>query len=281
MPLTEDALRRRLATQNWTAHNFELLPGLQTVPAVPLFSANLHVASIMRWLDLLYPQGLRGLRVADLGSLEGGFALAFAQRGAEVVALEVRPENIEKCLLIKEHFDLPNLTFVQADVKTFRPEKFGMFDVVLAMGILYHLDQPPIWLDLMSRATKGVLVVDTHFAPADDHALAFVEPRLRALGPVENLMYGSWPYQGRWFREYETEKERDKMPWASYSNPSSFWLTKGSLIASLATLCQFPIVMEEFDHYADQYDRFTLSYPRCMCIAIKPAGVAAARGVVG
>jgi hypothetical protein len=71
------------------------------------------------------------------------------------------------------------------------------------------------------------------------------------------------------------------MPWASYSNASSFWLTKGSLIATLATLCQFPVVLEEFDHYADQYDRFALTYPRCMCIGIKPAGVAAARNSGG
>lgn len=279
MPLTEDDLRRRLATQNWTAHNIELLPGVCTVPGAPLFlSANLQLQSILRLLDLLYPQGLRGLRVADLGSLEGGFALAFALRGADVVGFEVRPENIEKCELVKQQHALPNLEFIRADVKGFHVATYGAFDIVLAMGILYHLDEPALWLDQIAQATKAVLVVDTHFAPADDHALAAVEQRLQTLGPIEKHMHGSWPYEGRWFHEYQTEDERNSMPWASYSNPSSFWLTKASLFASLATLGRFGIAMELFDLYADQYGRFAREFPRCMCVGIKPAGVAAARG---
>ena len=85
MPLKEEILRTRLAAQSWTAHNIELLPGLCTLPETqPFLTTNLHLLSILRVVDLLYPAGLRGRRVADLGCLEGGFALAFALRGAEV-----------------------------------------------------------------------------------------------------------------------------------------------------------------------------------------------------
>lgn len=279
MALTEDVLRRRLAAQKWTAHNVELLPGLFTLPGTPpLASTNLHLLAILRTLDLLYPSGLHGLRVADLGCLEGGFALAFAQRGAEVVGVEVRRENVEKCLLLKEHFALPNLAFVQADVNTFDREAFGGFDVVLALGILYHLDRPVAWLDQVARATNGVLFVDTHFAPADDAAMAALDPRLSALGPLEEASFQERPFRGRWFREFETEEQRDGVPWASYANPQSFWLTKASLVGALAWPCRFNVVLEQYDHYADQYEKFATEYPRCMCVGVKPAGVAARRG---
>lgn len=278
MALTEDVLRKRLAGQKWTAHNLELLPGLCTMPGLPLFlTTNLHLLAVLRLLDLLYPNGLTGLRVADLGCLEGGFAVAFAQRGADVVAVEARPENMAKCLLVKEHLELPNLSFVQADVKSFGADSFGTFDVVLAMGILYHLDDPVASLRDVAKATAGVLFVDTHFAPADDHAMAALDPRLRTLGPLETASLGTWPYKGRKFREYDTEAQRDSMPWASFSNPSSFWLTKGSLISALHVLCGFGVVMEQYEHYSSLYETFSTSYPRCMFVGVKPAGVAARR----
>jgi SAM-dependent methyltransferase len=280
VPLSEDDLGRRLAAQSWTAHNIELMPGVSTLPGTPPFlSTNLHLLSIFRVLDLLYPAGLTGLRVADLGCLEGGFALAFAQRGAEVVGVEARPDNLAKCALLKEHFGLPNLTFRQADVKTFTVESFGSFDVVLALGILYHLDDPAAWLDQVARATRGVLFVDTHYAPFDEHAMAALDARLRTLGPLEDRLFGVWPTKGRWFEEYQTEAQRVAMPWASFSNPRSFWLTKASLVQTLSMLCRFEVVMEEYDHYAMQYETFTTSYPRCMFVGIKPAGVVSGRRV--
>jgi 2-polyprenyl-3-methyl-5-hydroxy-6-metoxy-1,4-benzoquinol methylase len=282
VPLSEEALRERLASQSWTAHNIELLPGVFTLPGTPPFvTTNLHLLSMLQVLDLLYPGGLQGLRVADLGCLEGGFALAFAQRGAEVVAVEARPDNLAKCALVKEQFGLPNLTFREADVKTFEAGTFGHFDVVLAMGILYHLDQPAAWLDAVARATRGVLFVDTHYAPADDHALAALDPRLKAIGPLEDQSFRGWPTHGRWFEEYQTEAQRVAMPWASFSNPRSFWLTKGSLVATLRVLCGFEVVMEQYDHYALQYETFTTSYPRCMMVGLKPAGVVSGRATGG
>ena len=99
--------------------------------------------------------------MADLGCLEGGFSLAFAQLGAEVVAIEARAENFEKCRLVQEHFGLPNLRFVQGDVKDFDRARYGDFDVVLALGILYHLDDPVAWLRQVAGATRAVLYVET------------------------------------------------------------------------------------------------------------------------
>lgn len=273
MPLPPEVLRERLAQQRWTAHSIELAPDVNTIPGhLDFLKTNLHLLSILRFLALVFPEGLRGLRVADLGCLEGGFALAFAQRGAEVIGIEARPENVDKCRLLEEHFELANLRFVQADVKTFGRESSGSFDVVLALGIVYHLDDPVAWLRQVAEATTRVLFVDTHFAPVDDAALRALDPRLRAMGGLEGRLLDGWEYQGRWFHEYDTEAQRDGMLWASYSNPSSFWLTKQSLLASLAR-CGFDLVLEQHESWADRHEYFSTVYPRCLCMAIKTSGV--------
>src|SRR6185295_179089 len=98
-----------------------------------------------------------------------------------VVGVEARALNLAKCRLLQEHFGVPGLEFVQGDVKDVTPERFGSFDAVLALGILYHLDRPVEWLRQLESVTKDVLIVDSHFAPADEAALAAIDPRLSNL----------------------------------------------------------------------------------------------------
>jgi hypothetical protein len=59
--------------------------------------------------------------------------------------------------------------------------------------------------------------------------------------------------------------------WASYSNRSSFWLTKESLLRALLR-AGFDLVLEEHDYSADFYEHFTEVFPRGMFLAIKSSG---------
>jgi len=275
VPLSEPELRRRISEQKWTAHNLELAPGVWTLPDRPdLLSSDLSLRSIFQLLSLLYRDPVARLRVADLGCLEGGFSIAFARLGAEVVGVEVRPQNIEKCLLVKEQLGAERLHFVQADVKSFSRDSFGAFDVTLALGILYHLDDPAGWLQQVAEATRGVLFVDSHYAPRDEHELAALNPKLGTLGPVERRCSSGWEYEGRWFPEFSTEVEResDGMLWASYSNPRSFWLTKQSLLSAIQR-CGFASVLEVHDQGSSRYDFLSRTYSRCLIAAVKPAGL--------
>lgn len=268
-PLPPDALRERLSTQRWTAHNLELAPGVWTLPGTPGFiDTNGNLQSIVRLLSFVFPGRIGSLRIADLGCLEGGYSLGLARMGAEVVGIEVRPENIDKCMLVRAQSGLGNLSFVSADVKDFIAERFGTFDVVLALGILYHLDDPVRWLGQVAGTTSRLLFLDTHFAPGGD--LSDLDERLRGLGVMEQRQDGEITYEGRWFREYTSSEERDQMLWASWSNPSSFWLTKQSLLSVLAR-SGFECVWEIHDTWGLIHDRLQRSYPRCRLAALKTA----------
>jgi SAM-dependent methyltransferase len=277
MALTVDELRERLSRQAWTAHNLELAPGVWTMPGqVGFLETNVYLKAILRVLALLYGPRLAPLRVADLGCLEGGFSVAFAREGAEVVGVEVRPDNLEKCALAGAQMGTERLSFVAGDVKGFTAEAFGTFDVVLALGILYHLDDPVSWIQQVARATRGVLLLDTHFAPEGADLPEELDPRLRALGPLTTAPSTS-SLRGRWFQEFTTEEQRNAMPWASWSNPSSFWLTKQSLLCSVWE-AGFDSLWEVHDVFSRSYEHRQRTYPRCLLVAVKQAGVAAARG---
>jgi SAM-dependent methyltransferase len=271
MTLSDEDLRRRLAGQQWTSHNLRLSDEITTMPGQPDFmETDLRLKAVLRAISFLYRGSLSALRIADLGCLEGGFALALAQRGMNVTGVEARWKNFEKVKLLKEHFRLRNLSFKLDDVKNFTSELFGTFDVTLALGILYHLDRPGAWLRQVSGATRGLLIVDSHYAPADDASLALIDPRL-ALSPLEEMKDGKEVYEGRWFFEYDDKSNREDQLWASYSNRSSFWLTKESLLRALMR-AGFDLVLEQHDYSADFYKHLSVTFPRTMVLAIKSDG---------
>ena len=271
MALSDEQLRRKLADQEWTSHNIRLSPQITTMPGRPDFmETDTRLHSILRALPLFYREGLKGLRVADLGCLEGGFGLAMAQRGMNVIGIEARHTNLMKALLLKEHFELPNLEFRQDDVKNFTRESYGTFDIVLALGILYHLDEPLKWMRQLAAATNGLLIVDSHFAPAQDSGLALLDPRISQLGPLQQIEDAELTYEGRWFTDCSGAADRETQVWASYSNDKSFWLTKDSLRCGLIR-AGFNLVFEQHDSWGDLavYKFFSTGHVRAMFLAIK------------
>jgi 2-polyprenyl-3-methyl-5-hydroxy-6-metoxy-1,4-benzoquinol methylase len=244
MALSDEQAEHKLAGQNWTAHNIRLSPQVTTMPGKPDFmETDTRLHSILQTLGLFYREGFKDLRVADLACLEGGFALAMAQRGMDVVGIEARQTNLDKALLLQEHFELSNLEFRRDDVKNFTRETYGSFDIVLALGILYHLDEPIKWMGQLASATRGLLIVDSHFAPSLKASLKLLDKRF-PLGRIEQLKDGGTTYEGRWFEDCSDAMDREAQVWCSYSNNRSFWLTKESLCCGLMR-AGFDLVFEQ------------------------------------
>jgi SAM-dependent methyltransferase len=169
------------------------------------------------------------LRILDLASLEGHFSFEFASKGAQVTGIEGRQSNIEKALTLGEKLNL-RAEFIKDDVRNLSSEQYGVFDVVLCLGILYHLDAPDIqsFLERLYQVCREFVVIDTHVA----------------LSSVKKL----GKYSGYYFTEYAREpspQEQEKSSWSSSGNVKSFWLTKPSLVNALADV-GFTSVMEVY-----------------------------------
>jgi hypothetical protein len=117
----------------------------------------------------------------------------------------------------------------------------------------------------MRAVCDGVLVVDTHVS-FDDQALERLERETfwvdpATLGPIEARPWAEREYRGRSFLEHppdSTAEQRLESGWASLDNPTSFWLTKPSLV-NLLVDAGFPSVLEDLaPRLAYPPDRVTL-----------------------
>lgn len=116
--------------------------------------------TLLSWL----PSDMRGLRLLDAGCGTGALAVEAAQRGAEVVAIDLSPTLVQ---LARERHGSGggqggSIHFTSGDMLD---EALGHFDHVVAMDSLIHYDTPDIVAALhrLSLRTRGSLLFT--FAP--------------------------------------------------------------------------------------------------------------------
>jgi hypothetical protein len=144
------------------------------------------------------------------------FAVEFALHGSEVVAIEGREANLARAQFAKEVLGLNNLLFVLDDVTNLK--RYGSFDVVLCLGILYHLNTPEVFafVEDISRVCRRAAIIDTHFAVEGDVTHEYQGGRYQGIRYIE-------------FPADATDEDRQQNNCASLNNDVSVWLTKPSL----------------------------------------------------
>ena len=261
MPL----LYTRAMKPRFTAHNIRLDDGSFTrSEGEPTIADHPWLRAAKRVIHNVFPEARRGLRLADLGTLEGGYAVEFARMGLDVVGLEVRSSNFAACEYVRDRVDLPNLSFVLDDV--WNVAKYGRFDVTFCCGLLYHLDRPRAMLKTLAEITDRVLILQTHFAPSHTAAVDRVPRRFRRMITRRTGDIGTGVGKftlsrrvqneglyGRWFREFRDDAQfarREDRRWSSWSNRRSFWIERPDLLQTLHAL-GFDLVLEQFDTLGD------------------------------
>jgi SAM-dependent methyltransferase len=188
------------------------------------------------------PRPFDELRIADLGCLEALYAIEFALRGASVVGVEGRRQNIERARFAKDALGLGRLELIEDDVRHFTAEAYGEFDVVLCTGLLYHLEAGSVFalLESLGRMCRSLLIVDTHVSLTDAelafHAGARFWVPPGGLSELYAHEHGGVSYWGRDFTEHDpaaTHEQRMAAAWSSLDNATSFWPTRPSLFNAL------------------------------------------------
>ena len=221
----------------FTAHNIRLDNGTYTKPDMPSdMSKYPRFLAAKKVLDLLFGNQRERYSLVDVGCLEGGYTVEFARMGFNCLGIEARRSNLEACRYVKQNVALPNLNFVRDDAR--RVDAYGEFDITFCCGLLYHLDQPRQFIQLLSQVTKQVLIVETHFA-----ADTLTEG-------CELSAFTNWEgANGRWFTEFPANVDIQVMEqshWASWGNAQSFWLTRPWILQTLYD-AGFDLVFEQFD----------------------------------
>lgn len=112
---------------------------------------------------------LAGKRILDIACNSGFWSIQCALMGAEVVGFDARPELIAQANLLKRATGATTAEFRVLDFWNMSPDALGgTFDIVLNLGILYHLADPIEALALTKRMCRSHIVLDTAVHPSDD-----------------------------------------------------------------------------------------------------------------
>ena len=127
--------------------NGEITPGHQTLE---------HQRLRLRQFPI--PQDLRGKRVLDIGAWDGWFSFEMEKRGASVVAVDAT--HNEKLLQAREWLG-SKIEYCVADVYDLRISDLGVFDIVLFLGVLYHLKHPLLALERVCAMSRDLVCVES------------------------------------------------------------------------------------------------------------------------
>ena len=135
-------------------HRFEFAPGIVT-PGMN------DSQTALAQLEL--PADLSGLRVLDIGARDGFFSFECERRGAaEVVPIDYVPAE-ETGFPVAKQILGSRLNLIHDNIYNLSPARYGRFDIVLFLGLLYHLPDPMRALDIISEMmnVNGTLYMET------------------------------------------------------------------------------------------------------------------------
>ena len=152
--LTPDQIRQRISELGEWFHNIDL-HGIQTAPHHFLGD---YPRLKWRRFEGAIPADLRGMTVLDIGCNGGFYAIEMKRRGADrVVGIDSDEGYLAQARFAAEVCD------VEIDLRLMSVYEIGRleekFDLVLFMGVLYHLRHPLLALDLIHEHVAGETLI--------------------------------------------------------------------------------------------------------------------------
>jgi len=180
-------------------HNLHLPDGRETAPDHPLgdFPA-------FKWKEIepQIPADLTAWTALDIGCNAGYYSFELARRGARVTGLELDPHYLAQARWAAGRLDLADrVEFRQGTVYDLA-RTAERWDVVLFMGVLYHLRYPLLGLDAVAGVVGRLLVLQTLTTPGEERVVA---PANLSIDARDRLREPGWPAMA--FLEHELEDD--------------------------------------------------------------------------
>jgi SAM-dependent methyltransferase len=161
-------LRNAIAQFPRWHYRFEFDGGVTT----PIFDeghVNRHEQRRAYFFDALLSlvgHDLSGRRVLDLGCNAGYWSLQALDAGADfVLGVDGRQMHIDQAELVFAEKDVEPSRYRFELGNVFEHDLKDRFDVVLCLGLMYHIAKPVELFELMVRTGAEILVIDTEICP--------------------------------------------------------------------------------------------------------------------
>jgi tRNA (mo5U34)-methyltransferase len=168
-------------------HNIHLPNGFQTAPDhyfgdFPKFKWNDIKGSI--------PKDLTGQTALDIGCNAGFYSFELAKRGADVLGIDLDPHYLRQAKWAAKEMGLADkVKFKQMQVYDLAKLRRN-FDIVIFMGVFYHLRYPTLAMDIVCQKVNKLLVFQTLTMPGEE-----VLPSIPDMGidQRKKMLRKGWP----------------------------------------------------------------------------------------
>jgi tRNA (mo5U34)-methyltransferase len=195
-------------------HNLHLPDGTETAP-----SHFLGDFPTYKWRVLApyLPERLDGWTALDIGCNAGYYTFELARRGAIVTGIDVDAHYLKQAQWAARELGLENaVEFRQMQVYDLAAEE-ETFDLVLFMGVFYHLRYPLLGLDLVSRHTRKMMVFQTMTMPGMD---VYTDTHDHPIDERDVLLNPGWPHMA--FVEHRFA-----------SDPTNWWVPNHAAVEAM------------------------------------------------
>jgi 2-polyprenyl-3-methyl-5-hydroxy-6-metoxy-1,4-benzoquinol methylase len=181
---SEDEIKGRMAELGDFYHNIALPHGIHTAPSQSTPARGRNFDAICDCL----PTDLRGKSVLDIGCNAGAFSIEAKRRGAaRVVGIDASHKYIAQAKFCADVLNL-DIEYQVANVYDYLIAS-GPFDVVIFVGVLYHLPDPFRIANLIRKVTRHLCILETvgvseKFREFDEGLIQFPRPKITHSGTI-------------------------------------------------------------------------------------------------
>lgn len=206
-------------------HNLHLPDGRQTAPHHFLGDFPSY-----KWQSIapLLPSRMDGWRVLDVGCNAGFYSIELARRGARVTAIDVNPHYLAQARWAAAQFG------ILGQIELHRMQVYDLarwnnrFDLVLFLGVFYHLRYPLLGLDIVAHRVGRMMVFQTLTMPGSD-----VHP------PVEDI-----PFENRDILAAEGWPRMAFIEQRFANDPTNWWAPNHAAVLAMLRSCGMRVVAQ-------------------------------------
>jgi tRNA (mo5U34)-methyltransferase len=205
-------------------HNLHLPGGIETCPE--------HWAGdFPRWKWLEFeghlPRDMTGWRVLDIGCNAGFYSFELARRGGDVLGIDINSHYLAQARWAADRLGLTNVRFARRQLYELDPAEH--FDLILFLGVFYHLRYPMLALDFLARLRPQLMVFQTLTQGSGE-----ICPQARQdcdFASRERLARPDWPH----LAFVETTFCRD---------PTNWWVPNHAAVAGMLRAAGFDVIAQ-------------------------------------